>query len=144
MRQAVCTDKKEKSSQSAARGAQGHVANARPAKQSATNMIWTLLEQVLLEGGEMANIDEKIKVLSAATSKWKAGKLELNTEQLAQCSEGLTSIQPNLLVIQKEHSSLLAQYQLQLAKNRNLNAHLDMVEARLDRSENMREELGRL
>lgn len=144
MRQAICTDKKGKSNHPATRGGTQRTRGEHTASETERDQ-HDMDAARASEGGKivsecMASIDEKIKIVSAATSKWKEGKLAFNTEQLAQCAEGLTSIQRNLLVIQREHSFLLAQYQLQLAENRNLNTRLDMVEARLDRSENMREE----
>lgn len=92
----------------------------------------------------ITRIESKIKTVSAATTRWKSGKLVFRVEDLAQCSEGLTAIQLELATIQREHSVLLRQYLLQVAENRNLSLRLKKVEERLDRSEDIRGELKRM
>lgn len=92
----------------------------------------------------ISGIEQHIKTLSAATTKWRSGKLVFRVEDLAQCSESITNIQLELAAIQKEHGALLRQYQLQVAENRNLSLRLKNVEDRLDRSEDTRGELKKM
>lgn len=89
-------------------------------------------------------IEEQIGILSAATSRWRGGKLAFRTEDLAKCSAGLTCIQLYLAAVQREHGSLLAKYQVEQAERRILNDRLNDMEDRLSKAECVRAELDRM
>lgn len=89
-------------------------------------------------------IEEQIGIISAATSRWRGGKLAFRTEDLAQCSAGIACIQLNLAAVQREHGSLLTKYQVERAERRILNDRLNDMENRLKKSECVRAELDRM